>query len=78
MLSFFRNGGCLMLSLTGLPENANPLPTGHYAYFGPPDPGLEKLVDRPYNLRRSRLVDYWLQYSDLEGFTTAAKGVSYE
>jgi hypothetical protein len=56
-------------------QNLNPPPDNRYGYSGPPDPGLEKLVDRSYNLRRSRLVDYWLTYADLEGFTTAGKGV---
>jgi len=67
---------CCIISIRG--ESLNPSPCQRYTYSGPPDPGLEKLVDRPYNLRRSRLVDRWLEYSDLEGFTTAAKGVSYE
>jgi hypothetical protein len=56
-------------------ESLNPSSDNRYAYSGPPDPGLEKLVDRAYNLRRSRLVDRWLDYSDLEGFTSAGKGV---
>lgn len=56
-------------------QNLNPAHEKHYAYFGPPDPGLEKLVNRAYGLRYSRLVDRWLDYSDLEGFTTAGKGV---
>jgi hypothetical protein len=63
---------CRILAFSG--ESPNPSPRERYVYSGPPDPGLEKLVDRPYNLRRSRLVDRWLEYSDLEGFTTAAKG----
>jgi hypothetical protein len=36
-------------------------------YSGPVDPHLERLVDREYTLHRSRLVDYWIQYAELEG-----------
>ena len=46
-------------------------PTGALSgpYSGPPDPLLERLVDRRYSTHRSRLLDRWLVYADLEGFT---------
>lgn len=37
-------------------------------YHGPPDPQLEKLTDRAYTPERSKLVDKWLEYKDMEGF----------
>lgn len=37
-------------------------------YHGPPDPQLEKLTDRAYTPERSKLVDKWLEYREMEGF----------
>jgi hypothetical protein len=38
-------------------------------YTGAPSPLLERLVDRRWTPERSRLVDRWLQYRDLEFLT---------
>ncbi len=37
-------------------------------YHGPPDPLLEKLCDLGYTRKRSRLVDRWVEYKEMEGF----------
>ena len=38
------------------------------SYHGPPDPNVEKLTDRSYTRDRSRMVDRWLEYREMEGF----------
>jgi hypothetical protein len=38
------------------------------SYHGPPDPNVEKLTDRNYTPARSRMVDRWLEYREMEGF----------
>lgn len=62
--------------LTSDGETVKPSRSERYAYSGSPDPGLERLVDRRYSLRRSRLVDCWLQYADAEGFTQCDRVVA--
>jgi hypothetical protein len=42
--------------------------TAFLDYHGPPDPLLEKLCDRGYTRKRSRLVDRWVEYKEMEGF----------
>ena len=38
------------------------------SYHGPPDPQLEKLADRSSTRARSRMVDRWVEYREMEGF----------
>lgn len=44
--------------------------------FSITDPNIETLLDRPYNLPASRLVDRRVEYLDNEGYTSSkCKGV---
>lgn len=56
-----------MLSRTAETNCSTKCDNVYAPYTGPVDPKLELLVERAYSRHRSRLVDYWIQYADLEG-----------
>ena len=55
-------------------QRPNPAPGACYTGSAT-DTNLEKLTDRNYTRRRSRIVDQRVEWLDAEGYTATSKGV---